>query len=218
MSLLSIFSPWSWMGRPLPTPVFVTQGWANARPSRNDLHRGLDMRAAVGTPVSAIGSGKVILAEYGSPTAGNYVGVQHYGGMISRYLHLSQIDVQRGQNVSKGQRIGLSGNTGDSAGPHLHMDIIVPAEKLGTFRSLFGDPPAGYGYGGVSLGLGVKVPAEWIIPADQYDKDVLEFSMTHQMPLKGGMERWIAAGALAAGGYVAWKLWLSPEARRKRLG
>jgi murein DD-endopeptidase MepM/ murein hydrolase activator NlpD len=196
----------------------MTQGWANDRPKRGDIHRGVDLRAAIGTPISAIGSGKVIIAEYGSATAGNYVGIQHYGGLISRYLHLSQINVQNGQQVSKGQQIGVSGCTGDCAGPHLHHDIIVPAEKLGTFRSLFGDPPAGYGYGGVSLGLGVKVPAEWLIPVDTYDTDVLEFSRTHQMPLKGGMERWIAAGALVAGGFVAWKLWLSPEARRKRLG
>ena len=218
MGILALFSPWGWFGKPLPSPIFMTQGWANNRPNRGDIHRGIDLRAAVGTPVYAIGSGKVVLAEYGSETAGNYIGIEHYGGMISRYLHLSAIGVQKGQQVSKGQQIGLSGNTGDSAGPHLHMDILVPTGSFGKFRSLFGDPPAGYGYSGVSLGLGVKVPAEWLVPVDTYDTDVLEFSRTHQMPLKGGAERWIALGTLGAGGYVAWKLWLSPEARRKRLG
>lgn len=218
MGLLSILHPWGWFGSPLPRPTFATQGWANPRPSRGDIHRGLDIRAAIGTPVNAIGSGTVKAAQFGAE-AGNWIAIEHSGGLISRYLHLSSMGVQPGQKVSKGQEIGRSGCTGSAcAGPHLHMDTMVPAAQLGTFRSLFGDPPEGYGYSGVSLGIGIKVPAEWLVPIDQYDTDVLEFSRTHQMPLKGGMERWIAAGALVAGGVVAWKLWLGPAVRRHRLG
>ncbi|MFB6677002.1 M23 family metallopeptidase, partial [Streptomyces sp. NPDC056390] len=57
------------------------------------------------------------------PAYGNAVVIKHGNGTYSQYAHLSRIDVRIGQTVSTGQHIALSGNTGNSSGPHLHFEI-----------------------------------------------------------------------------------------------
>ena len=86
------------------------------------IHRGLDFRAASGTPVAAANSGKVVLARklfY----EGNCVMIDHGQGFLTIYMHLSKIEVQEGGAVRKGQRLGLSGATGRVTGPHLHFAV-----------------------------------------------------------------------------------------------
>ena len=86
------------------------------------IHKGTDFRAPTGTPVLAGNSGKVILAQklfY----EGNCVMVDHGLGLISISMHLSRIDVKPGQQVTRGQPLGLSGATGRVTGPHLHWAI-----------------------------------------------------------------------------------------------
>lgn len=85
------------------------------------LHAGLDMAAPVGTVVKAAGSGVVLSAGWGGGY-GNLVQIEHGNGIVSRYAHLSQIDVVAGQPVSAGTQLGLSGSTGNSTGPHLHYE------------------------------------------------------------------------------------------------
>ena len=58
------------------------------------------------------------------PYAGNYVVIEHGSRYKTRYLHLSKILVRKGQKVSRGQRIGLSGATGRVTGPHIHYELI----------------------------------------------------------------------------------------------
>lgn len=58
------------------------------------------------------------------PFAGNYVVIEHGSKYKTRYLHLSKILVRKGQKVSRGQKIGLSGNTGRVTGPHLHYELL----------------------------------------------------------------------------------------------
>ena len=78
----------------------------------------------VGTPVLSTGDG--VVSRIGNhPYAGRYIEVEHPGHFKTRYLHLSQVQVQRGQRVSRGERIALSGNTGRSTGPHLHFELHV---------------------------------------------------------------------------------------------
>ncbi|MDN3702428.1 peptidoglycan DD-metalloendopeptidase family protein [Vibrio artabrorum] len=86
-------------------------------------HNGTDFAVPVGTPVQATGDGKVIMTRK-HPYAGNYVVIQHGSTYKTRYLHLSKILVRKGQAVSRGQRIGLSGKTGRVTGPHLHYELI----------------------------------------------------------------------------------------------
>ncbi|MFI8963627.1 M23 family metallopeptidase [Streptomyces sp. NPDC053493] len=90
-------------------------------------HSGQDFAVPVGTPVKAAATGTVVKAgPYGGgdgPAYGNAIVVKHANGTYSQYAHLSKIKVSIGQKVTVGQIIGLSGNTGNSSGPHLHFEI-----------------------------------------------------------------------------------------------
>ena len=86
-------------------------------------HTGVDISAPEGAPVLSVEGGKVI--EVGSNAGyGNYVVVEHANGMKSKYGHLSTIDVKKDTMLKKGQQLGKVGSTGQSEGPHLHLDII----------------------------------------------------------------------------------------------
>jgi murein DD-endopeptidase MepM/ murein hydrolase activator NlpD len=89
-------------------------------------HQGIDIPLAEGTKVFAAADGKVVAAQSGSGprSYGLYVKIQHSDKYSTFYAHLSRIDVSVGQEVSKGQIIGLSGNTGFSTGPHLHFGLF----------------------------------------------------------------------------------------------
>ena len=85
-------------------------------------HQGLDYAVPTGTPVHAVNRGTVILAR---PMffEGNCVVIDHGQGLLSLYLHLSQIDVKEGEEIRSGQVLGLSGGTGRASGPHLHLAV-----------------------------------------------------------------------------------------------
>jgi hypothetical protein len=85
-------------------------------------HKGLDYRAAPGTPVRAGNSGVVVLA-HSLYYAGNSVIIDHGMGLFTLSMHLSKITVREGQHVVRGQRLGLSGATGRVTGPHLHWAV-----------------------------------------------------------------------------------------------
>ncbi|MCB8902133.1 MULTISPECIES: M23 family metallopeptidase [unclassified Streptomyces] len=90
-------------------------------------HSGQDFAVPVGTPVKAAGTGTVVKAGPNGggdgPAYGNAIVVKHANGTYSQYAHLSKIKVHIGQKVLAGQQIALSGNTGNSSGPHLHFEI-----------------------------------------------------------------------------------------------
>lgn len=90
------------------------------------LHRGIDLRARTGTPLSAVGSG-VVSRTHRTPKGGLSVVVQLDDGWRAGYAHLSRIDVAQGQRVNGGARVGLSGDTGNAKGqPHLHFELRDP--------------------------------------------------------------------------------------------
>ncbi len=87
-------------------------------------HNGVDFAAPIGTPVLSTGDG-VVTRVRNHPFAGIYVEIEHSSTFKTRYLHLSKALVRRGQRVSRGQRIALSGNTGRSTGPHRLFELHV---------------------------------------------------------------------------------------------
>ncbi|MGE9549932.1 murein DD-endopeptidase MepM [Erwinia amylovora] len=87
-------------------------------------HKGVDFALPLGTPVLAIGDGEVIVSKR-SGAAGNYVAIRHGRQYMTRYMHMKKLLVKTGDKVKRGERIGLSGSTGRSTGPHLHFEIWI---------------------------------------------------------------------------------------------
>ncbi len=97
-------------------------------PRNGRLHDGLDLGAPVGTPIYAADNGVVVKVNPNprvwSLGAGAFINIDHQNGYITRYLHMSKTQVEVGDIVAKGQIIGLSGNSGNSRGPHLHFEVL----------------------------------------------------------------------------------------------
>ncbi|MFP8942061.1 transglycosylase family protein [Streptomyces fenghuangensis] len=91
-------------------------GWSSG------YHTGIDFPVSTGTSVQAVSRGQVVSAGWGG-AYGYQVVIRHSDGRYSQYAHLSAISVRSGQQVNAGQRIGRSGSTGNSTGPHLHFEI-----------------------------------------------------------------------------------------------
>ncbi|MEU3784696.1 M23 family metallopeptidase [Streptomyces sp900129855] len=87
-------------------------------------HTGQDFAVDSGTPVYAVGAGTVRATTCGDGF-GNQVLIRHGDGYFTQYAHLSRIDVRRGARVTAGQRIGLSGASGNVTGPHLHFEVRI---------------------------------------------------------------------------------------------
>jgi murein DD-endopeptidase MepM/ murein hydrolase activator NlpD len=85
-------------------------------------HTGVDFPVPTGTSVQAVGAGHVVSAGWGG-SFGYQVVIRHGDGRYTQYAHLSAISVKAGQTVGAGQRIGRSGSTGNSTGPHLHFEV-----------------------------------------------------------------------------------------------
>lgn len=89
-----------------------------------EFHTGQDIEAPLGAPVVAGASGKISFVGWQNGY-GQLVVVDHGGGLSTRYGHLSHIDVDAGQQVSRGQLVGKVGSTGRSTGPHLHYEVRI---------------------------------------------------------------------------------------------
>lgn len=109
-----------------PVRGWVTSrfGWRNDPFSGNrSFHNGLDVGAAMGTPILAAMEGRVAETGYSS-TLGNYVLLAHHSGWSSFYGHMSSVSVKAGQYVNLGSKIGAVGSTGYSTGPHVHFSVF----------------------------------------------------------------------------------------------
>jgi len=93
-------------------------------------HRGLDIAAPEGTPVRAAAGGVVSLADDSFVLHGQTVIIDHGHGISTLYLHLSQLAVEDGERVSRGQMIGRVGATGVATGPHLHFAVYAYHEAV----------------------------------------------------------------------------------------
>lgn len=91
---------------------------------RGYYHTGLDIAAANGTPIKVVADGTVSYAAY-HYSYGNLLIINHANGVQTYYAHCSRLNVSVGQSVSQGQTIAAVGSTGNSTGPHLHLEIRV---------------------------------------------------------------------------------------------
>ncbi|MFC3494318.1 M23 family metallopeptidase [Glycomyces rhizosphaerae] len=100
------------------------------------LHGGTDFGNWEGDEIKVVGDGTVTYVGYEAGGYGNVVYVDHGDGIETRYAHASEVPVQVGDKVSKGDTIILSGNTGGSTGPHLHFEVLIDGEKVDSLAWL----------------------------------------------------------------------------------
>jgi murein DD-endopeptidase MepM/ murein hydrolase activator NlpD len=100
-----------------------------------EFHSGQDIEAAWGAPVVAGAKGTVTFVGWQNGY-GQLVVVDHGGGLTTRYGHLSHIDAELGQTVSRGQLVGKVGSTGRSTGPHLHYEVRINDEPVNPLQYL----------------------------------------------------------------------------------
>lgn len=99
------------------------------------MHEGVDWGCGTGTTIKASSGGTVVSAGWSSGY-GYKVDILHPDGKKTRYAHLSKVTVRSGQSVKQGERIGYSGNTGRSTGPHLHFEILVNGVPVNPLKYL----------------------------------------------------------------------------------
>ena len=103
------------------------------------MHAGLDFKGPVGTPILAAAKGKVVLAGFNGGY-GNTIEIRHANGLVTRYAHLSGLNVRRGQMVDRGVQIGRMGSTGRSTGSHLHFEVRLNGQAINPRKFLEANP------------------------------------------------------------------------------
>lgn len=122
----------------------LTQGWFY---NDGTKHNGIDLRAPEGTPVYAAENGTVMnvhqwngIRTVGDTNSyGNMIKLGHSGEMDTLYAHMSRLLVVQGQQVTKGQQIGVAGNTGNGFGSHLHFEVWSKGKRCNPLCFLDGD-------------------------------------------------------------------------------
>ncbi|MGQ9555163.1 MAG: peptidoglycan DD-metalloendopeptidase family protein [Anaerolineae bacterium] len=112
-----------------PLSGIITQGYRS-------YHQAVDIYQPTGTPVVAADDGTVVLTSWLRYSYGYHVIIDHGDGVQTLYAHLSVIEVEVGQTVSKGQEIGKVGITGRVTGPHLHFEVIEGGVRRNPFNYL----------------------------------------------------------------------------------
>ncbi|MGF1696307.1 peptidoglycan DD-metalloendopeptidase family protein [Vibrio lamellibrachiae] len=123
----SITTP-TWLAKPTLHNHRISSHFSHSRlhpiTKRYTPHNGTDYATPTGSKVVSVANGEVIASRY-NRFAGNYITIKHSDTQVSRYLHLSESLVSKGDRVTAGDLIGLSGNSGRTTGPHLHFELII---------------------------------------------------------------------------------------------
>ena len=119
-----------------PVSGIISSRFGSISRRRSGAHTGLDIATSAGTPIKAAASGTVTFAAY-SGSYGNLVKVSHGNGIETWYAHCSKIYVSSGQSVNQGDVIAAVGSTGNSTGPHLHIEIRVNNKILNPQNYLY---------------------------------------------------------------------------------
>ena len=112
-----------------PLTGLITQGYRG-------YHQGVDVYQPLGTPVVAADNGTVVLVSWLRYSYGYHIIIDHGNGLETLYAHLSQIEVEVGQAVTKGQEVGKVGVTGRVTGPHLHFEVQENGVRRNPFSYL----------------------------------------------------------------------------------
>ncbi len=119
-----------------PVSGTITSRYGVSSRIRKSNHTGLDISAKTGTPIKAISDGTVTSAKY-SGSYGNLVKIDHGNGVETWYAHTSKMYVKNGQKVKAGDTIAAVGSTGNSTGPHLHLEIRVNGKHVNPQKYLY---------------------------------------------------------------------------------
>ncbi|WP_395636387.1 M23 family metallopeptidase [Sphingorhabdus sp.] len=103
------------------------------------MHAGLDFKGPVGTPILSAAEGRVTFAGFNGGY-GKTVEITHANGLLTRYAHLSGLNVTRGQMVKRGLQIGRMGSTGRSTGSHLHFEVRLNGRAINPRKFLEANP------------------------------------------------------------------------------
>lgn len=139
--IYATLTPQAYWSEPFQVPIPGATGGRNFGHRRvfngqaRAPHSGADLSAATGTPILASNRGRVVLAKE-LFFSGNAVFLDHGLGVYSVYLHLSEIMVEPGEMVERGQSVGLAGATGRVTGPHLHWGVRVLDARVDPFSLL----------------------------------------------------------------------------------
>ncbi|NYI06071.1 peptidoglycan DD-metalloendopeptidase family protein [Allostreptomyces psammosilenae] len=159
----SRLSSLKWL-KPVDAPIGTPYGQAGSMWA-SGYHTGTDFPAPTGTLVRAVASG-VVSAVGSTGPYGNHVRVDHPGGLGSLYAHLSSIAVRVGEGIGRGSLIGRVGSTGNSSGPHLHLEAFRNGARLNP-ATLFDD--GGWLRPGVTPVVNKTGRPEAILTADQWN-------------------------------------------------
>lgn len=120
------------------TPIegTITSRYGVSSRIRKSTHTGLDIAATSGTPIKVVAAGTVIAASYDG-SYGKLVKVDHGNGVETWYAHTSKMYVKVGEQVEAGDVIAAVGSTGNSTGPHLHLEIRVNGEHVNPQNYLY---------------------------------------------------------------------------------
>lgn len=119
-----------------PVSGTITSRYGVSSRIRKSNHTGLDISAKTGTKIKAIADGTVTCAKY-SGSYGNLVKIDHGNGVETWYAHTSKMYVKNGQKVKAGETIAAVGSTGNSTGPHLHLEIRVNGKHVNPQKYLY---------------------------------------------------------------------------------
>lgn len=120
----------------LPVSGTISSRYGVSSSIRASTHTGLDIATIKGTPIKVIADGKVTFAERNG-AYGNLVKVDHGNGVETWYAHTSQMYVKIGQQVKAGDVIATVGSTGNSTGPHLHLEIRIDGKHVNPQNYLY---------------------------------------------------------------------------------
>ncbi len=103
------------------------------------MHKGMDFTAPTGTPIYASGNGIAKRVDNRASGFGNHIEIEHGYGYRTIYAHLSKYNIKAGQKVKRGDLIGFVGNTGRSAGPHLHYEVHKNGKAINPIDFYYGN-------------------------------------------------------------------------------
>jgi len=103
------------------------------------MHKGVDFAAPKGTPIYATGDGVVVSVKTVFGGYGKHIEIDHGFGFVTRYAHMNEFKVRRGQKIKRGDLIGTVGNTGSSTAPHVHYEIMKDGRFVNPVNYFFKD-------------------------------------------------------------------------------